>query len=191
MGERTKEWLCGAAVVAVIALPAACWWLCSWAPKKPAGEKTATTAATVTATSAPMPDATSPGPKAFRQSEEPAYSPLADEFHAARFDAAHDLEVLRALVGQLTTTLRLAERPPLGDNADIAAALSGRNRRRVVFVPPTHAALREGVLVDRLGTPYHFHARSADAIDVRSAGPDRVLFTADDLVSSGLDALNR
>ena len=114
---------------------------------------------------------------------EPAYSPLADELHAARFDAAHDLVVLRGLLGQFTTTLRLAERPPLGDNADIAAALAGKNRRRVVFIPAEHPALRAGMLVDRAGVPYHFHARSADVIDVRSAGPDRVLFTADDLVS--------
>ncbi len=114
---------------------------------------------------------------------EPAYSPLADELHAARFDAAHDLEVLRGLLSQFTTTLRLAERPPLGDNADIAAALTGRNPRRVVFLPVSHPALRDGLLRDREGTPYHFHARSSDLIDVRSAGPDRVLFTADDLVS--------
>lgn len=114
---------------------------------------------------------------------EPAYSPLADALHAERFDAAHDVAVLRDLIGQFTTSLRLAERPPLGDNADIAAALTGRNRRRIVFIPTMHPALRGGLLVDRLGTPYHFHARSADAIDVRSAGPDRTLFTADDLVS--------
>ena len=115
---------------------------------------------------------------------EPAASPLAAELHAARVDAAHDLEVLRGLLGQFTTTLRPAERPPLGDNADITAALAGRNRRRIVFIPSRHPALRGGLLHDREGTPYHFHPRSAEAIDVRSAGPDRVLFTADDLVSA-------
>ena len=114
----------------------------------------------------------------------PAYSPLADELHAARFDAAHDLVVLRGLLAQFTTTFRPAERPPLGDNADIVAALTGRNRRHIVFLPPSHPALRDGLLRDREGTPYHFHARSADAIDVRSAGPDHVLFTGDDLVSA-------
>ena len=112
----------------------------------------------------------------------PEHSPLADELHAATFDERHDLVVLHGLLGQLTTSLRLAERPPLGDNADIAAALTGRNRRRIVFVPPIHPALRDGLLVDRRGVPYHFHARSADAIDVRAAGADGVLFTGDDLV---------
>jgi hypothetical protein len=90
--------------------------------------------------------------------------------------------VLRGLLAQFATTLRLAERPPLGDNADIAAALAGHNRRRIVFLPASHPALRDGLLRDREGTPYHFHPRSSDAIDVRSAGPDRVLFTDDDLV---------
>jgi hypothetical protein len=128
------------------------------------------------------------GPPSGPGGVEPAYSPLADELHSPRHDAAHDLVVLRGLLAQFTTSLKLAERPPLGDNADIAAALGGANRRRLVFIPPRHPALREGRLVDRHGTPYHFHARSADAIDARSAGPDRRLFTADDLVAGGAGA---
>ena len=166
-------------MVAMIAIPAACWWLCSGGAGKVAVRD---------AVESTKPVAVG---KRVSQSEEAAYSPLADELHAARFDAVHDLAVLRGLIGQLTTTLRLAERPPLGDNADISAALTGKNRRRVVFVPEGHAAIRDGLLVDRWGTPYHFHARAADAIDVRSAGPDRVLFTGDDAVSSALDARNR
>jgi hypothetical protein len=114
---------------------------------------------------------------------EGQYSPLADELLAARYDAAHDIVTLGAIINQFNTLLRLNERPPLGDNRDISAALTGANRRRVVFIPPTHPALRGGLLVDRWGTPLQFHARSADAIDVRSAGPDRVLYTADDLTN--------
>lgn len=110
-------------------------------------------------------------------------TPLAGELHAPAFGEERDLAALRGLIGLLTTSLRLAERPPLGDNADIAAALTGSNRRRIAFLPLDHVALRGGLLVDRRGTPYHFHARSAELIDVRAAGADRVLFTADDLVS--------
>jgi hypothetical protein len=110
---------------------------------------------------------------------------LAVELRAPTGDEARDVAALRGLLGQFTTALRLAERTPLGDNADIAVALTGRNRRRIAFLPHDHPALRGGLLVDRSGTPYHFHARSADVIDVRSAGEDRVLFTADDLVAGG------
>jgi hypothetical protein len=179
MGARAKDWCFGALVVTLIAVPAACWWLCARSMNKRVSGN------------AVEPAKPPAEVKSFRQSEEPAYSPLADELHAERFDAAHDLVVLRGLIGQLTTTLRPAERPPLGDNADISAALTGKNRRRVVFVPAGHPAIRGGLLVDRWGTPYHFHARAADAIDTRSAGPDRVLFTGDDIVSSRLDGQTR
>lgn len=166
------------ALAALIALAAVLWWSYPRGPRPPLP-------AEPRVEPAPRHEgaASASGRPAATPETEPGYSPLADELHAERFDAARDVVVLRELLGQLTTSLRLAERPPLGDNADIAAALTGRNRRRAVFVPATHPALRDGLLVDRHGTPYHFHARSADAIDVRSAGPDRVLFTADDLVS--------
>ena len=131
----------------------------------------------------PQVDASAPLAAARDIGVEVVVSPLAAELHAPGRDEAGDVAALRGLLGQFTTTLRPAERPPLGDNADIAAALTGRNRRRLAFLPFGHPALRDGLLVDRRGTPYHFHARSADAIDVRSAGPDRVLFTADDQVS--------
>ena len=110
----------------------------------------------------------------------------AGDLHADGQDEARDVAALRGLLGHLISSLRLSERPPLGDNADITAALLGWNRRRIAFLAPDHPALRGGLLVDRRGAPYHFHARSADAIDVRSAGADRVLFTEDDLVSSAL-----
>jgi hypothetical protein len=119
----------------------------------------------------------------------PEYSPLADQLLDPALPAAQDLEVLLGLLGQFTTVLRLTERPPLGDNADITAALLGRNRRRLVVIPPHHPAVQNGVLVDRWGTPFHFHARSAEAFDVRSAGPDRRLFTNDDLIRSPASAL--
>ena len=90
--------------------------------------------------------------------------------------------VLRGLLAQLTITFRLDQRPPLGDNADITAALTGRNRQRIVFVSPDHPAIHDGTLIDRWGTPYHFHARSAEVFDLRSAGPDRTIFTPDDLL---------
>lgn len=160
--------LCGAVALIVFLEP----------PRRepPASAEPEAITAPAPATAAADVEAVSPVPA-------PEHSPLADELNAPGFDSAHDLAVLRGLIGQLTTVLRLAERPPLGDNADLVAALTGRNRRQVVFLPSDHPALRAGQLVDRWGTPYHFHARSADAIDARSAGPDRVLFTADDVTS--------
>ncbi len=109
-------------------------------------------------------------------------SPRAAELNRADRTAKQDLVVLHDLLGELTTVLHIANLPPLGDNEDITAALTGKNKMHLVVIPPNHPALDgKGRLMDRWGTPYFFHARSADTFDLRSAGPDKVLFTADDI----------
>ncbi len=71
---------------------------------------------------------------------------------------------------------------PLGANEEIANALRGRNRVGLRALPDQHPALNAaGQLIDRWGTPLFFHARSRDRLDIRSAGPDRQMWTADDL----------
>ena len=42
----------------------------------------------------------------------------------------------------------------------------------------------DGELVDEWETPYFFHANSRTDMDVRSAGPDQVMYTEDDLVAT-------
>lgn len=70
----------------------------------------------------------------------------------------------------------------LGANEEFAAALMGRNAAKEVFLMPPHACLNDrGQLVDRWGSPLFFHVRDASRIDLRSAGPDREMWTADDL----------
>ncbi len=111
-----------------------------------------------------------------------AGSPLVRELNAPEGDGRRDLAVLHQLLGQFTTTFTAAQLPPLGDNEDVTAALTGRNRRRLVFLPPDSPLIdARGRLLDRWGTPYFFHAMSAETIELRSAGPDRQLFTADDI----------
>lgn len=71
---------------------------------------------------------------------------------------------------------------PLGANEEIANALRGKNRAGLRALPDEHPALNaQGQLIDRWGTPLFFHARSRDRLDIRSAGPDRQMWTADDL----------
>ncbi len=79
----------------------------------------------------------------------------------------------------------LSGRPgtPIGDDKDLARALTGRNPMHQVFLPPGHPALSpDGHLRDRWGTPYFLHARGNGAFEIRSAGPDKQLFTDDDVV---------
>jgi hypothetical protein len=40
-----------------------------------------------------------------------------------------------------------------------------------------------GELVDYWGTPFFFHQLSGTEMEIRSAGPDRVMWTVDDLVT--------
>jgi hypothetical protein len=70
----------------------------------------------------------------------------------------------------------------MGANEEFAAALMGQNAAKEVFLKAPHACLNEkGQLVDRWGSPLFFHVRDRSRIDIRSAGPDREMWTADDL----------
>jgi hypothetical protein len=71
---------------------------------------------------------------------------------------------------------------PIGDNREITDTLRGRNPNGIIFLPPGHRAVNaKGELCDRWGTPLSFHAESGTRMEVRSAGPDRVMRTPDDV----------
>ena len=71
---------------------------------------------------------------------------------------------------------------PVGNNAEITKALVGDNLKQVKIPIPTGSSVNaNGELCDRWGTPYFFHQLSAKQMEVRSAGPDREMWTADDV----------
>jgi hypothetical protein len=70
---------------------------------------------------------------------------------------------------------------PVGQNEDVVAALLGANEKRTAYLPADSPAIVEGKLVDRWGSPYWFHPVSGREMEIRSAGPDRELFTGDDI----------
>lgn len=71
---------------------------------------------------------------------------------------------------------------PFGTNAEIMKAVMGGNPKQARLGPPEGQKLNgEGELLDRWGTPYFFHQLSKSSMEVRSAGPDKVLWTEDDL----------
>jgi hypothetical protein len=74
---------------------------------------------------------------------------------------------------------------PVGNNAEITAALIGKNPKQVNFIRED-AGLRvndRAELVDAYGTPFFFHQLSANLMEIRSAGQDRQLWTFDDIVT--------
>jgi hypothetical protein len=73
---------------------------------------------------------------------------------------------------------------PVGTNPEITSQLSGHNPRRINFLnAQAGMCVNEiGELVDPWGTPYFFHQLSGAVTEVRSAGPDKEMWTSDDLV---------
>lgn len=72
---------------------------------------------------------------------------------------------------------------PVGTNAEIMQSVMGGNPVQANLGPPEGQTLNDqGELLDRWGTPYFFHQLSKDSMEVRSAGPDRILWTPDDVI---------
>ncbi len=92
-----------------------------------------------------------------------------------------------AAVGQLLEEYRrVFGAMPVGElNDEIVRRLQGDNPLGIAVLPKDHPALSaEGELLDRWGTPYRFHPESAWVMTVRSAGPDKRMWTSDDIVST-------
>lgn len=73
---------------------------------------------------------------------------------------------------------------PVGTNPEITAALAGKNPKQAQFIRADYGMRvnARGELIDPWGTPYFFHQLSGTEMEIHSAGPDRVMWTADDLV---------
>ncbi len=73
---------------------------------------------------------------------------------------------------------------PVGTNAEIVREMDGGNAKGAVLIPAAGKRLNEqGELIDDWGTPYFFHQESAEVMEIRSAGADRVMWTSDDVVA--------
>jgi len=74
---------------------------------------------------------------------------------------------------------------PVGTNLEITRALGGDNPGQVNFLN-ADAGLRvnaNGELIDPWGTPYFFHQLSGSEMEIHSAGPDKIMWTQDDLIT--------
>ena len=71
---------------------------------------------------------------------------------------------------------------PVGTNAEITGALLGNNIGQVKVALPDGTTVNGlGEMCDPWGTPYFFHQLSATRMEIRSAGPDRRMWTEDDV----------
>ena len=73
---------------------------------------------------------------------------------------------------------------PVGTNPEITAVLKGKNPKQTDFLADSGLRVNEKAeLVDGNGTPFFFHQISGQEMEIRSAGPDQIMWTADDLVT--------
>lgn len=81
-----------------------------------------------------------------------------------------------------TLIVKSAADRPLSANEDWASAFRGMNPAHERFLPDQHVALNaQGQLIDRWGMPIFFHAFGGKRFEIRSAGPDKKLWTEDDI----------
>ncbi|MEN3942766.1 hypothetical protein WJU23_15810 [Prosthecobacter sp. SYSU 5D2] len=89
-----------------------------------------------------------------------------------------ELEIIQDLLSQHNRALGPGT---FGDNNDVTRALVG-DTGDGIWLPRQSPRIRNGELLDRWGTPYWFHANGENSIEIRSAGPDKNLFTSDDVI---------
>ncbi|MSU69510.1 MAG: hypothetical protein EXS39_01790 [Opitutaceae bacterium] len=107
---------------------------------------------------------------------------LADPLNAPDGDIHRDLRVLQDIFIAWRTNFQHVGHP-VGENAEITAALTGENSLQLALIPKDHSALNSrGELCDRWGTPFRFHQLSGTQMEIRSAGPDRKFGTPDDAI---------
>lgn len=73
---------------------------------------------------------------------------------------------------------------PVGINSEITGQLSGDNPKHINFLNSEDGMRinEKGELIDPWGTPYFFHQLSGTDMEIHSAGPDKLMWTSDDLV---------
>lgn len=94
----------------------------------------------------------------------------------------NDLTLMSHLMDNFMLLVKSATDRPMSANEDWANALRGNNPAHERFLPDQHSALNPaGQLVDRWQTPLFFHALGGHRFEIRSAGPDKKMWTDDDL----------
>lgn len=95
-------------------------------------------------------------------------------------DPQRDLEIVAEILEEY---IRFFQEKPFGsENREILDQLLGANSKKLVFLSPESPALsQENELLDRWGSPLIFHPLTTNTMDIRSLGPDQVLWTEDDL----------
>ncbi len=138
------------------------------APKKPG------TPGVVT----PVPEVPEPLPRD-RRAIDPEIQKLADRLMDHSQTPINDLEIVNEFFDMYRKTMSQLS---VGSNEDLTAILTGTNPLQGVLFPADSPMIVKGQIVDRWGSPYWLHPNSGARVEIRSAGPDKSLFTSDDVI---------
>jgi len=115
-------------------------------------------------------------------SKAPIASDLLEGYGEKDRNPKKDISALNDLLATLRSEIRNMDTRFISTNEDIAEVLLGKNRFNLKFIAEDSKALNEKKqIIDRWGSPVLFHVETAKEIAIRSAGPDKEMFTADDL----------
>ena len=140
----------------------------------------ATTPASPTVASVPsVPSVPSAPPNPPRDPEDPV-PPVKPVIPADRENTVRVLDNIQFALRDYRTALG---GNPVGTNAEITSSLLGNNLKQVKIPVPDGATVNgTGEMCDPWGTPLFFHQQSGTKMEIRSAGPDRVMHTPDDVM---------
>lgn len=163
-------------VILLLLLGTALWWWSRQDPPKVEHETSRPAREQVVAP-APDPPLVSPTP--------PTASIVTpgDEVNVSSDDRQRVLDAIDNLQFTLRDYATALGGNPVGTNAEITASLLGDNLKQLKLPPPAGSTRNDqGELCDPWGSPWFFHQLSGRQMEIRSAGPDRALYTADDFV---------
>jgi hypothetical protein len=108
--------------------------------------------------------------------------PLLGDYGNPELPAKNDLVLMAHTISNFLLIEKQATTLPLSANEEWSAALRGKRPGTELWLKDRSPAFdSERRLIDRWGTPLFFHALGAKQWELRSAGLDKKLWTADDL----------
>ena len=123
-------------------------------------------------------------PPAPTTASAPADRLLAD-YASPNLPPQNDVLLLSHVISDFLIINKQAADRPLSANEEWSAALRGQRPGSELWLSENSRAFdSQQRLVDRWGTPLHFHALGRKQWEIRSAGQDRKLWTPDDLLEN-------
>jgi hypothetical protein len=106
---------------------------------------------------------------------------LAASLNSKSITVEQDLRIISEILSAYRTNFP-NKGNPTGTNEEITSSLSGKNKLGLILISRNNLAINpSGELCDRWGTPYFFHAESGLKMKIQSAGPDKKMWTKDDV----------